>query len=84
MRLSHVSLLSRNEIFATVRVGRRAGQAILRIAYTSGNIVDVPLYDGWQGVTIGTTLFDVQLTKDGIRIKKASGPIRLFHKLICW
>lgn len=84
MRLPYVSLLSRNQIFANVRVGRKAGQAILRIAYTSGNTVDVPLYDGWQGVMVGTTLFDVQLTKDGTRIKRASGPIRMFHKLICW
>ncbi len=84
MRLPSVQLLSAHRLFASVKVGKTADRTILRIVYTDGKVVDIDLFDGWQGVMIGTSVFDVQVTKYGVRIKRASGSIRFFHPSIVW
>lgn len=84
-RIPSVSLSSANRLFATVKVGRRHGRTFMVVSYHNGQPpLVVELFGGWQGVMIGTATFDVQLTEDGIRIKRASGSIRLFHESMVW
>ena len=78
MKRKHVLLVSGVNPFAFLRVGRRPdGVAILRVSYFESRFVDIELSTGWQGITIGTSVFDVRLCKDGIVIRKVSGSIKL-------
>ena len=80
-----VNLLSANRIFGALAVLRTANGPILRLTYTaSGKVEDFPLYTGWQGVMIGTNVFDVQLTAYGCRIKRVSGSAKFFGPSVVW
>lgn len=79
-----VNLLSANRIFGTLRVLKTSTGAVLRLTRTSGKVEDFPLYTGWQGVMIGTNVFDVQLTAYGCRIKRTSGSAKFFAPGIVW
>jgi hypothetical protein len=76
--------MTSSRIFATVKVLKTAEGPILRLTYTDGKMLNFALYTGWQGIMIGTSVFDVQLTNYGIRIKRCSGPIRFFHESLVW
>lgn len=84
MKLYSVSVISGGRIFGTLSVVKTAAGPVLRLVRTSGKVEDTPLFAGRQGVCIGTTVFDVWLLPDGIRIKRVSGGVKFFHPSIVW
>lgn len=84
VRLTSVLLLVAGRLFAHYKVIKTASGPVLRLKYHDGKVVDTPLFAGWQGVMVGTTVLDVQLTEYGCRIKVVSGPIRFFASSMVW
>jgi hypothetical protein len=68
--------------FATLEVVRKENTVywpVLRVKYPDGRYTEIELFPGLQGVYVGTTLFDVTVSKDGkdIRIKRVSGKVAM-------
>ena len=82
MVVARIALSLAGRRFATLEVVRTANTVywpVLRIAYPDGRYTEVELFPGLQGVFVGTTLFDVFVSKDGrqMRITRVSGKVAM-------